>query len=225
MPVTPLRRAIDKLAKYYGPPPKPFPTDPFQQVLWVNVAYLADDARRGTAFRTLKRDVGLTPEKILDAPIARLRTATSFGILPNQFAEKLRESARIALDDFDGDLDAVVALALPQAKRALRRFPGIGEPGAEKILLFSGRQPLLAPDSNGLRVLRRLGVTPDRKGYAAAYTVARDITSGQLGADTPLMQRAHQLLRRHGQELCKTTAPACDRCPLASGCPRTGVLS
>jgi endonuclease III len=37
------------------------------------------------------------------------------------------------------------------------------------------------------------------------------------------MQRAHQLLRRHGQELCRNTAPACDRCPLASSCPRIGV--
>jgi endonuclease-3 len=216
---------IDKLEKHYGPPLKPFPADPFQQVLWVNVAYLADDTRRAAAFKTLKRGVGLTPETILHASVATLRAATAFGILPDRFAEKLRECARIALDDFKGDLDAITTLPVAQAKRALRRFPGIGEPGAEQILLFSGRQPLLAPDSNGLRVLQRLGISPARKSYSAAYAAAREVTSGQLGADTPLMQRAHQLLRRHGRELCKATAPACDRCPLASTCPRTGVLS
>jgi endonuclease-3 len=225
MPVSALRRVIDRLEKYHGPPPKPFPTDPFQQILWVNVAYLTDDTRRAAAFKTLKREVGLTAEKILHAPVAKLRAATKFGILPDRFAEKLREAARIALDEFDGNLDIVVALPPLQAKRALRRFPGIGEPGAEQILLFSGRQPLLAPDSNGLRVLQRLGISPSHKSYAAAYTAAGEVTSGQLGADTPLMQRAHQLLRRHGQEICRTTAPLCDRCPLASTCPRMGVFS
>jgi endonuclease III len=224
MPTVPLHRVITRLEKYYGAPPKPFPTDPFQQILWVNVAYLADDARRAAAFKTLKTGVGLTPERVLHAPVAKLRAATRFGILPDRFAAKLRECAQLALDQFDGNLEAVVTLPVAEATRALRKFPGIGEPGAEQILLFSGRQPLLAPDSNGLRVLQRLGVSAVQKSYAAAYAEAREVTSRELGADTPLMQRAHHLLRRHGQELCRTTAPACDRCPLASSCPRTGVL-
>ncbi len=225
MASAPLARIIDHLKRYYGNPPKPFPTDPFQQILWVNVAYLADDTRREAAFKTLKKEVGLTPEKILHAPIAKLQKATKFGILSERFAGKLHECAQIALDEFQGDLKAVVALPLDEARRALRKFPGVGEPGAEKILLFSGRQPLLAPDSNGLRVLRRLGLSPNEEGYSAAYAAARETTSAQLGADTPTMQRAHQLFRRHGQETCRTTAPTCDRCPLASMCPRIGVSS
>lgn len=225
MPATPLQRAIDRLEKYYGPPAKPFPTDPFQQILWVNVAYLADDARRAAAFKVLKKDVGLAPEKVFHAPIAKLRAATKHGILPDRFAEKLRECASIALEQFDGDLDSVADLPVAEATRALRKFPGIGEPGAEQILLFSGRQPLLAPDSNGLRVLKRLGISVEQKSYAATYAAAREVSAKALGADTPGMQRAHQLLRRHGQELCRTTAPACERCPLASTCPRIGVTT
>ena len=225
MPLAPLHRLIAKLDKYYGTPPKPFPTDPFQQVIWVNVAYLVDDTRRAMAFQTLKREVGLTPEKIFHAPTTKLRLATKFGILPDRFAEKLQECAKIALDEFSGDLKRVTKMPLADAVRALRKFPGIGEPGAEKILLFSGRQPLLAPDSNALRVLQRLGLAAIDSRYSAAYASAREVTSAQLGSDTPLMQRAHQLLRSHGQDLCRTTAPACDRCPLASSCPRTGVSS
>ncbi|HEY8062658.1 MAG TPA: hypothetical protein VID74_07665 [Gemmatimonadales bacterium] len=222
--VTPiLCAALSRLARYYGPPPRPFPTGAFQQVLWENVAYLAPDARRAAAFKTLKQEVGLTPDAILHAPLAGLRRATSHGILPDKFARKLREAARIALDDFDGDVDAVVDLPLAQAKRALRRFPGIGEPGAEKILLFSGRHALLAPDSNALRVLQRLGIAPVRKSYASAYAAAREVSIAQLGADTAGMLRAHQQLRRHGQELCTRSVPACPRCPLVSLCPRIGV--
>lgn len=224
--VTPtLRTALSRLARYYGPPPPPCPTGAFQQILWENVAYLAPDARRAVAFRTLKKDVGLTPAAILHAPLALLRHATSVGILADKFAEKLRTVARIALDDFDGDLETVLDLPLAEAKRALRRFPGIGEPGAEKILLFSGRHALLAPDSNALRVLQRLGISPVRKSYASAYAAARDVSTEQLGADTAGMLRAHQLLRLHGQELCTRSAPECHRCPLVSVCPRIGVAA
>ena len=224
-PTAPMRTAIRKLERYYGPPPKPFPVDPFQQVVWENVAYLADDARREKAFKTLKRDVGVTPAAILHASLLQLRSATSLGILAERFAGKLREAARVALEEFDGDVGAVIDLPLPQARRALKRFPGIGEPGAEKILLFSGRHALLAPDSNALRVLQRLGIVPQRKSYSAAYAAARDVASTQLGADTAGMQRAHQLFRRHGQEVCTRSAPDCPRCPLAPACPRIGVAT
>ena len=220
-----LRGVLRPLERHYGPPPRPFPTGAFQQILWENVAYLASDTRRLVAFKTLKQKVGLTPAAILHAPLSTLRSATSLGILPERFAGKLREAARIALDDFGGNVDAVVDLPLAQAKRALRQFPGIGEPGAEKILLFSGRHALLAPDSNALRVLQRLGISPERKSYASAYAAAREVSVQQFGADTAGMLRAHQLLRRHGQELCTRSAPECPRCPLASACPRIGVAA
>jgi endonuclease-3 len=65
------------------------------------------------------------------------------------------------VEEFGGDLGAALRAAPGKARRALRSFPGIGEPGAEKILLFSGRQARLAPESNGLRVLVRLGLVRD----------------------------------------------------------------
>lgn len=215
---------ITSLERHYGRPPAPFPTDPFQQILWVNVAYLADDARRLAAFRMLDRLAGLSPEAVWHAPPAVLRRGAAHGIMADRFAAKLRECASIALDRFDGDLDAVVRRPLKDAVRALRAFPGIGGPGAEKILLFAGRRALLAPDSNALRVLQRLGMVPVRRSYAASYAAARTIAAG-LARGIVAMQRAHQLLRRHGMELCTRAQPACSHCPLIAQCPRTGVAT
>ena len=65
------------------------------------------------------------------------------------------------------------ARPLAEARKILRSFPGIGEPGAEKVLLFSGRQALLAPDSNALRVLVRLGLVREEKSYARTYAASR----------------------------------------------------
>jgi endonuclease-3 len=63
-------------------------------------------------------------------------------------------------------LKSVLKLPLPKAKKALQKFPGIGEPGAEKILLFTRTHPLMALESNGLRVLVRLGFGAEHKNYA-----------------------------------------------------------
>ena len=137
--------------------------------------------------------------------------------MQSTFAGKLRACALIAVDDFGGDLGSVIKEPLESAKRALRSFPGIGEPGAEKILLFSGQQALLAPESNGLRVLVRLGLVREEKTYARTYAASRAAAKG-LPADTGYMQEAHLLLQQHGQTLCKRSVPRCEACPLSPVC-------
>ena len=105
-----------------------------------------------------------------------------------------------------------------EAKKLLRRFPGIGEPSADKILLFCRAQRTLGPDSNALRVLVRLGFGKESDSYQRTYRSVAEAVAPDLPADFASMIKAHQLLRRHGQELCKRAAPRCDACPLASAC-------
>jgi endonuclease III len=122
---------------------------------------------------------------------------------------------------FGGDLRQVIAGPLPAAKRALRRFPGIGAPGADKILLYVGAHSVLAPDSNALRVLVRLGFIRQQSSYARMYA-ASHVLAAPIAADSSRVRTAHQLLQLHGQMLCKNTAPACHACPLATDCEFAG---
>jgi endonuclease-3 len=147
-----------------------------------------------------------------------LLEVTRHGIMPEQFADKLRQCAQIALEEFDGDLRPVLKLPLPRAKKALQRFPGIGEPGAEKILLFSRAYPVLALESNGLRVLLRLGFGEETNSYATTYRLVQRAVEGELDGDDPWLIEAHLLLRCLGQELCRRSEPRCDGCPLAADC-------
>jgi endonuclease III len=135
-----------------------------------------------------------------------------------QFAKKLRKCAQIALEEYDGDLRPVLKLPIAKAKRALQTFPGIGEPGAEKILLFCQTQPVLALESNGLRVLLRLGFGEEKKSYSTTYRLVQKAVEAGLDKAYGWLIQAHLLLRRHGQELCKRTKPACTKCPLAPDC-------
>ncbi len=216
--MTDLRAAARRLAKEFGAAPPPFPKGPFELILWENVAYLADDERRREAFDLLKAEVGTKPAEILKAPERTLLAVAARGIVPETFAKKLRDAARIAVDTFGGDLRHVVRGPQADAKRALRKFPGIGEPAAEKILLFLKLHAFLAPDSNALRVMVRLGVSPEKKSYGPMYAAARAVAAEQLGDDLDLVYAAHVHLRRLGQETCKRTKPACPRCPLRSMC-------
>jgi len=214
--------AIATLRRFHGrigPPPT---RDAFELVLYENVAYLAPDSRRREAFELLKQSVGTAPQEILGATRTSLERVTAHGILKARFADKLRECARLAIDLYASNLGTVLCGPLERARRALRKFPGIGAPGADKILLFCGRAANLAPESNGLRVLARLGFIEDDKSYARMYRASAAVEQ-QLPANIRQMQQAHLLLHRHGTALCKRSSPRCSECPLANECAYFGV--
>jgi len=222
MPPT-LDSALDALHKRYGEAALPLVRGPWQWVLWENVVYLADDARRAAAFEVLRQNTDFDPEAILDADDDALLIATSTGILAKQQAGKLRECAQIALDDFHGNVDVVLDWPPIKAQRALRQFPGIGTPGAEKILMFEGAFNQLALESNGLRVLLRLGFGEEQSAYAATYKSVREALGKQAPTQSAELAQAHLLLRQLGQEVCTRTRPNCPTCPLSRQCPSSSA--
>lgn len=214
-----LQEIIAKLESFYGKPHPPKTTDPFEMILLENVAYLVGDEQRSEAFDALADRVGLSPVDIVTAPEEKLlEVARLGGMLPASRVEKLRRVADIALQEFEGDLESILALPAPKAKRALKKFPGIGDPGAEKILLFTRTQPLLALESNGLRAMMRVGYGEEQKTYSATYRSVQEAVEPELKNDFDWLIEAHQLLRRHGQELCKRSEPRCAECPLKLDC-------
>jgi endonuclease-3 len=210
---------MQALEALYGRPPAP-PSDPFELILREQVAYLADDETRDRAFRLLERSVGVDPKAIAAAEPEVLLAVTRSGgaIAPDARADRLRAAATLALEKWDGDLRRVLKLPFVEARRELERFPAIGEPGAEKILLFAGAHPVLALDSNGLRVLLRLGYGKESKSYSTTYRSAQRPASEELPKSCDRLADAFQLLRRHGQRLCTRARPACGRCPAAALC-------
>ena len=205
------------LARLYAPP-SPL-TDPLAIIVWDNVGYLIADNRREALFNELVDRVGLSAEALVAAPYEVLfDIAQRGGMRPEERVERLRTIGKLTLDA-GGDLAAALRTAGPAKARALlKRFPTIADPGADKILLFSGLEVRPALESNGVRALVRLGHAVEGKSYANAYKNA--ITAlGDLGPpDRDRLIAAYQLLRAHGQTLCKRTAPLCLSCPLDDAC-------
>jgi len=214
-----LSKTIAKLEQHYGSPYGPITSDPFELILLENVAYLVSDERREKAFATLRKHAGTKPHEILAASPDDILQATKLGGMhPEKRVNRLREIALIAMNEFDGDFKRVLKMPLAKAKQALRKFPSIGEPSAEKILLFTRSYPVLGLDSNGLRVLLRLGFGEEKKNYTSTYQSAQEAIRDQLQGDFDWLIDAHILLRQHGKELCKTNKPLCEECPLRKRC-------
>ena len=222
-----LARIVSRLEKHYGPVAPPPAHTAFALVLWEKVAYLATDAKRAAAFALLKDRVGLTPEAILAAAPGLLREACSAGgsagILER--VDNMRDAAAWIVHDLGGSLDSVLALPMSEAVRNLRRIRGIGLPGAERILLLMRAQLVLAPDSNAVRTLIRLGYGAEHRDYSKMYASVVAATRSELVLDYDWLIDAHVLLRHHGQELCKRSAPRCDFCPVKSTCAHFAAIS
>ncbi len=211
---------LKKLLEHHGEVAGPAIDDPFHLVLWEQVAYLADDERRRDAFQLLACRVGLSPEEILRAGMDLLTEIAASGgtIATEKRATRMQASAQRVVSEWSGNLKNALRLPVAQATRALSKFPMIGKPGAEKILLLTRTYPLLALDSNGLRVLLRLGYGSEDKRYDKSYENVRASTAAEERADYDWLISLHRLLRRHGQEVCRRKDPRCAKCPLTGQC-------
>jgi hypothetical protein len=58
----------------------------------------------------------------------------------------------------------------------------------------------------------------EARNYATTYRLVQEANAPELRRDFDWLIQAHQVLRRHGQELCKRAKPLCARCPFAAGC-------
>jgi len=218
----PLEKVVDTLLDAYGEPVSPAVTDPWEQIVAINASYLVDDDRRLAVLEALRRQVGLAPPDLLAAPQERLLAAIAGGgMKPEMRADKLLKAAKTA-EALEAPLEEIVRFPLDRAAKALQRFPGVGPPVAERIALFAGAHAVLALESNGLRVLVRLGFGVEDERYERMWRQVREAVDQEAPRDVVWCQAAHALLRRHGQEICKHKAPRCVGCRLRRLCPHTG---
>jgi endonuclease-3 len=217
--VADFKKLAARLRSHYGEPNLPPAKGPFELVLWENACYLLPDARRAAVFESLRQRVGLNARAIHNADRNTLHElAVMGGMRPETRVFRWLEIARIVMDQFDGDLDRILKEPYAKAKKALHQFPNIGEPGAEKILMLCGMAAGLPLESNGCRVLTRVGFGREQKNYGATYRSIQEALDGQLPRDAALLTRAHLLLRRHGKEICKTNGPNCGECCVVDLC-------
>ena len=225
-----LGTVLDALEKHYGKQIAAGPSDPYEMILFVNCGYPATDTACAKGYEALVREVGTKPEAILAASKAKLAKLMRLGgIVPELRAERLKTIAKIVNEEFGGDLKWSLEKLLQEekkdpgkaihlVKKALKEFPVIGDPGADKILLFAGLAPAAAVPSACVGVPQRILFGDEDKNYASGYRAAQEAMASELPEAFDARQRAYLLFKRHGAEICKRTKPKCEICPVSSEC-------
>jgi len=214
-----ISRILDRLEKHYGQRKPMAPGGAYAMVIYANCGYPANDATCGTGFDALTESIGVEPAQILAASDQKLAACLRLGgIFPELRAQRLKEIAARVQDKYSGDLNAALSKSLPEARKILKQFPTIGDPGADKILLFTRAAPIPAVPSNCVHVPLRLGFGTHHKTYAKDYRSAQEALAAELPEQCEARLRAYLLLQHHGQELCKRSRPKCEECPVSADC-------
>jgi endonuclease III len=212
-------KILDALEALYGKQSPFAPTDPFEFLVWWHCGYPASEDRCSKGWKSLTGLIGATPEQLISVPTALLAQALKAGgMVPEVRATRLKEIAQRTTSEFAGDLNhALAGLPTAQARKLLKTFPGIGNPGADRILLFARLSPAAAVPSSCPHVLVRVESGLEDDNYTAAYAQAQRMLEALPPAFDARI-RAYLLINRHALHLCKRGKPLCARCPLAPQC-------
>jgi endonuclease III len=210
---------LNQLEAFYGRQESFWPSDPYLFLLWWYCGYPASDSACAKGWKGLTGKILPEPDGILSTRPAVLAAALKpGGMFPELRAERMKEVTARIKDEFDGDLRGVLTGPLARARKILKSFPSIADPGADRILLFAKIQPVAAVPSNCTTVLERIQTGKETKNCNASYHEAQCMIDSGIVATFDARQRAYLLLKRHGQELCKRTHPTCEKCPLRAAC-------
>ncbi len=207
---------VDRLRKFYGGLPLP-PTDPFTLFVWEVLSVHSTPKKRDAALQALKRMRALTPDALWRAPQKKLQDAVA---LAGPYCEQRLQSLRVGVELFrrSPDLPHVIRGPLPDARRALKNLPQMGEAGAYRMLLFAAGHPVMPVDARISRVARRLGYGSDAGSFAATARSIREALARELPRDADAYRRAFIYLNHHGAVTCTEAGPHCRVCPLLGDC-------
>jgi endonuclease-3 len=110
------------------------------------------------------------------------------------------------------DLGFLHELSSEEATQYLSRFRGIGPKTIACTLLFACQRDVFPLDTHIFRVLRRVGLIPQKCTDKRAHEIMNKLVPpGKFYS-------LHVNLIRHGRTLCRPRDPLCERCPIVEYC-------
>lgn len=228
---------LDELAGLYGRPVWERRLDPTSELILTILTQNSADVNAEVAFEALRRaypsglatevhrpgagwgGVGLPEGAPPDwasvelAPLPELTDVIRPGGLANQKAPRLQATLRrIREERGDYSLEFLAEMPALEARAWLTQIDGIGKKTASILLLFCFGQPLFPIDRHVERVLRRVGLMPQK----ATVDEAHDLFLGVFQPDE--MYEAHVNLIQHGRKVCHAQRPDHEACPLRARC-------
>ncbi|WP_371933298.1 endonuclease III domain-containing protein [Ruegeria discodermiae] len=157
-------------------------------------------------------------EDLRDAPVAEIHELIRSVEIPEKKAPRLKAALQfVSASQGSLSLDFLGEMPADAAIIRLEKLDGIGRKTSAAVLKFSTlRKAVLLVDTHLLRVAARLGLISRKASIEKAYDTLMPLLPGQWEADD--MDNHHQLIKLHGQTLCRPAVPKCGCCPVREVC-------
>jgi len=151
-------------------------------------------------------------EAVASASLKSIQDAIKPAGLWRMKAPRIKLIAR-QIADKNIDLERVLSMPYPEARRILSSLKGVGPKTADVFLMFARDEQILPIDTHIFRVMRRLGIAGEKEDYESLKF--------KLESSVKPEKRilAHLALIEFGRRICVARNPRCSQCPFSKICP------
>ena len=203
---------VQNLENTFGAPVPPPKSDPLSMLVNIILSQATSDTNSDRTFRNLKKSFR-TWKNVSAANESEIADAIRLGGLANQKARVIKDLLRqISEKQKTLSLKFVEKMPDEAAREYLLQFRGIGPKTVACTLLFACRKEVFPIDTHIFRVLRRMGILPEKITDAKAHQLLDEL------APHGKFYSLHVNLIRLGRQICRPREPLCERCPLIEYC-------
>jgi endonuclease-3 len=208
----PLGYIIQNLERTYGVPENERISDPLDMLVQIILSQATSDTNSHRTYAALKKRFPVW-ERALRARTETIAETIRAGGLANQKAAVIKSLLRQIKEEHGTlELDFLHEMPAKEAREYLKQFRGIGPKTIACTLLFACRKDVFPLDTHIFRILRRVGLIPQKCTDARAHEIMdRTVPPGKFYS-------FHVNLIRHGRALCRPREPVCERCPIVEYC-------
>lgn len=196
----------------YGVPRNDSPEDPLDELIATILSQSTTNINSNRAFASLKARFP-DWEQVRRARPASIASAIKSGGLANVKSVVIKNILNeISVQRGNLDLSFLKTVPLEEARSFLLSLKGVGPKTAACVLLFSCKRPVFPMDTHIFRILRRMGILPEKISDALAHQTIEKLIPAQKSY--PL----HINLITHGRRVCHPKTPKCELCSLIEHC-------
>jgi len=208
----PFRYIVQNLEKTFGEPELGRKSDPLAMLVNIILSQATSDANSRRTFQNLQQRFA-SWDAVLAADESEIAEAIRLGGLANQKAKVIKNLLR-QIKETRGQLSLkfVEKMSDEEAKKFLSQFRGIGPKTVACTLLFACRKEVFPLDTHIFRVLKRMGILPEKISDAKAHALLDELVpKGKFYS-------LHVNLIRLGRKICRPREPLCEKCPVVEYC-------
>jgi endonuclease III len=208
----PFKYIVQNLERTFGEPKLSKKSDPLAMLINIILSQATTDANSRRTFENLKKRFR-NWEEVLAADESEIAGAIRLGGLANQKAKVIRDLLR-QIKETHGTLSLKFVEKMPdeEARDFLQKFRGIGPKTVACTLLFACHKEVFPLDTHIFRVLKRMGILPEKITDAKAHRLLDELVpKGKFYS-------LHVNFIRLGRKICRPQEPLCWECPLLEYC-------